>query len=346
MLSTAKTPSLSGCERYRCMTTTDRAAIGAKRRDVDVLMSTPTKHYIRQEIWLPAAIRRGSQLGRPITYFTLTTPDLLDIKVLDRAGLLERTQRGYPGIGFCEKDDKTYSDIIRRLQWCPLSYKGSFEDMALEEDDFGSRFGFDTVNLDFTWVPFAENESPLDGTWGAIRRVLEVQYEKRISFDLFLTFRGSLEGTDQNSIAKLVDLLAINLSDGRGVGEFDKRVGHLDVDRLLSEDYLTFLALGLPKLLVGDALEIGFHVSNPNVYSYQRVGSEETYNIIKFVFGLEVPESAEREFGAVPGLIQHYDTVVPEIFSAHIVDVDDIVRSDSILVSALNDDMYELKALV
>ena len=166
------TPLLDGYESYSLMRSIDRAAVDRKRRDVDVLMATATKHFMRREVWLPIAIKRQQQVGRPIRYFTLTTPDLFDVRLLERAGLIERTVRGYPGLGFCEIDDKTYSDIVRGIRWCRLAHKGSFEDMALKSVGFESEFGFDVINLDFTWVPFPEQESPLEGTWGAIRKLL------------------------------------------------------------------------------------------------------------------------------------------------------------------------------
>ena len=326
------------------MNAMDRLSINEKQRDVDVLMETATKHYMRREVWLPIATERQQQLSRPIRYFTLTTPALFDVKLLERAGLIERTPRGYPGVGFCEKEDKIYSDIVRGLRWCGLSHKGTFEDMVLQESKFGPEVSFDVVNLDFTWVPFPDKESPLEGTWGAIKRLLEVQRENGVSFDLFITFKGSREGTDQESIARVAELLQQNLHSGRGVRQFKERMGHLDPQRLLSEDYVTFLAVGLPKLLISDALEIGFNLSKTNVYSYPR-GKKIPYHIVKFVFGLEIPESANRRFAAVPDVVASYDTAVPTIFANPVVDVGNMVESSPELRDALQSDVENLKAL-
>ena len=49
---------------------------------------------------------------------------------------------------------------------------------------------------------------------------LEVQRQKGASFDLFLTFRGSREGTDDESIMKVAEGLETNLKSGCGVNEF------------------------------------------------------------------------------------------------------------------------------
>ena len=325
------------------MKTTTRGSLTDKQRDVDVLMATETKHYIRKEVWLPIVSKRQEKLNRHITYFTLTTKDLFDVKLLSRAGLIEKTSRGYPGLGFCERDDKVYSDVVRGLQWCRLAHKGSFEDMALRDENFSSAFGFDVINLDFTWVPFPDQESPMKGTWGAIKRVLEVQYQKGLSCDLFMTFRGSRQDTDRHSIYRVADLLDQNLSSGRGLSQFSQRVGHIDARRLLDEDYLTFLALGIPKLLAGEALGIGFQLSRSNVYSYPREGKDGSYHIVKFVFGLEMPSQSRLVFGAPPQLVTEYDSAVPGIFSEPVIDVVSIMQDDPCLTQALRNDMESLR---
>lgn len=85
-------------------------------------------------------------MERPLKYFTLTTPALYDVRILERSGLIERTERGYPGVGFCELNDKDYAEISRRLRRCSWSYKGYFEEMVSNHPDFETSFGFDVVN--------------------------------------------------------------------------------------------------------------------------------------------------------------------------------------------------------
>ncbi len=332
-----------GCEGCSAMPSIDREAVDREHRDVDILMRTATKHYVRKNVWLPIARDRSQKLDRPLKYFTLTTADLFDVRLLEHAGLIERTSRGYPGVGFCELDDKTYSDIVRALRWCALSYKGTFEDMALNHSHFSDTFDFDVVNLDFTWVPFPEQESPLGGTWGAIKRLIEVQRAKNASFDLFLTFRGSRQGTDEESLRSVAGLLAQNLQNGRGVTEFESRIGHLEPEKLLSEDYVTFLAIGLPKLLIGTAVEVGFQLSRSEVYSYPRGDNATTYEIVKFAFSLEIPDGSRPRFAAVPDVVANYDERVAEIFANPIVDVEQILGEDPSLRDCLEEDLESLR---
>ena len=323
----------------------DRGAVAAKRGDVDRLMSTAIKHYVRKHVWLPIAIERRQRLKRPIKYFTLTTSDLLDIKVLERKNLIEKTGRGYPGVGFCEFDEKTFDEISRKLQWCSWSYKGSFEKMVLEHPQFNQEFVFDVVNLDFILVPFPGLESPLEGTWGAIRKLLEVQWEKQVGFDLFLTFRGSPEGTNEEALIDVAGLLKHNLENRRGFEEFHTRVGHDDPFKLLRDDYVTFLCVGLPKLLVGDALDIGFLISRADPYIYLRNADDRPYYIVKFAFGLEISDSDTLGFAETPLRVSNYETWVPHIFKKAVTDVSELLQSNCGLQKSLEADLEHLKDL-
>lgn len=320
----------------------DRKEIATKRGNVDLLMATATKHYVRKHVWLPIAIKRSQRLKGPIRYFTLTTSDLLDVKILERTNIIEKTERGYPGVGFCEFDDLAFDEISRKLQKCSWSYKGLFEDMVSDHQLFDKEFVFDVVNLDFILVPFPDRESPLKGTWGAIRKLLEVQWERRVGFDLFLTFRGSPEGTNEKALQDVAELLKKNLENGRGVEEFHTRVGHNDPFKLLEDDYVTFLCVGLPKLLVGDALNTGFHISRADAFIYERSSDDDRYYIVKFAFGLEIPNLTELGFAEPPSLVSNYEEWVPQVFDQEVVNVSEILHSDLVLQESLEADLQRL----
>lgn len=320
----------------------DRERAAAKRRDVDRLMATATKHYVRHHVWLPIATKRSQLLKGPIRYFTLTTSDLLDVRVLERENIIEKTGRGYPGVGFCESNELEFHKISRRIQRCSWSHMGYFEEMVLNHPLFDQEFVFDVINLDFTLVPFPGRESPLEGTWGAIRKLLQVQWKKEVGFDLFLTFRGSPEGTNLEALFEVAELLKQNLKNGRGVEEFQSRVGHDDPFKLLKTDYLTFLCVGLPKLLVGDALHVGFHISRAKVYVYERQGNEEPYYIVKFVFGLEIPPSDDWAFAQPPHMVSNYEGLVPKVFENKVLNVSEILKSNLGLQRSLEADLDDL----
>lgn len=322
----------------------DRKALDLKRRGIDPLMATAPKHWVRCHVWLAIAKRRYQMCNRPIRYFTLTTADLFDVKVLQREGLLERTSRGYPGLGFCEMDDKTHDDIIRKLRWCDWSYKGLFEEMVFTYPRFEGDFSFDVVNLDFITVPFPEHEAPIEGTWGAIEKMIDVQWNHGVSFDLFLTFRGRKDETDTDALQKVADLVKYNLNAGRGKTEFEAKIGHSDVDRLLEENYKEFLSTGIPKLLINRALSDGYVLTYFEAYCYLRQGDGKPYHIVKFVFSFEIPRSTGLLFGQPPPLVSNYDQAIPMIFSKETIDVSKYLSDKSGLVSELEKDLVLLRS--
>lgn len=324
------------------MADVDRNALDAKRRDVERQMSTIVKHYVRMHVWLPIAVQRANRLNRPIRYFTLTTPQLFDVRVLEREGVLETTSRGFPGVGFCEYNDLEYEGILRGLRWCPLSYKGWFEEMVRAHPGFQQQFDFDVVNLDFVLTPFPGQESPLAGTWGAIQRLLQVQASHDRAFDLFVTFRGSPTDTNPSALSEVARLLNRNLEADLGTVEFEARVGHRDASRLRDENYLEFLCLGLPKLLIGDAMDAGFHVTRYDIYTYPRQGGTESYNIVKFVFTFEITGPGMRPLGDPPLSLTNYEEAVPRLFSQNVVDVSEILMTSQRLREKLERDLTAL----
>lgn len=305
-------------------------------------MSTAPKHWVRIYAWLPIVKTRASKIGRPIRYFTLTTSELLDIKVLVREGLLEKTNRGYPGLGFCEMAERTHDEILRKLRWCGWHYKGIFEDMVDSHPSFEDEFDFDVINLDFTGVPFPSHEAPLEGTWGSIQKTIDVERKHGTSFDLFLTFRGVKDETDGNALAQVATLVDYNLKNGRGVEEFEARVGHQNVSRLLDENYPEFLCVGIPKLLINHALQSGYSLTHFEVCCYPREGGHGQYYIVKFIFSFDLPHHGGYSFAQPPALVSSYDEAVPMIFGKQTIKVDQVLEKTPELNTTLNEDMGQL----
>ena len=320
----------------------DRRAAENKRISIDQLMATAPKHWVRMYAWLPIVKNRATKAGRCIRYFTLTTGELLDVKMLIREGLLEQTARGYPGLGFCEMMDKTHDEILRKIRWCGWHYKGIFEDMVNGHPSFESGFDFDVINLDFTGVPFPSHEAPLEGTWGSIQKTIDIERTHGTSFDLFLTFRCRKDETDSTAIAQVVKLVDYNLKNGRGVNEFKARVGHQRSQRLLGENYPEFLCLGIPKLLITHALQTGYTLTHFEVCCYPREGGHGRYHIVKFIFSFDIPHTSGHIFAQPPALVSSYDEAVQMIFGKQTLNVDKVLKNDPDLITSLNSDMAQL----
>lgn len=319
----------------------DREKTEAKGSDVDALMKSASKHWVRRNVWLPVARDRFTRLMRPIRYFTLTTPDMLDILLFEKERLIERTTRGYPGIGFCEWMEIRFSQIIRKLEWCPWRYHGKFEDMVLEYDIFEQHFDFDVVNADFTGVPFPA-EAPYERTFEAIERLLQVQAQHGRSFDFFLTFRCKREEMNSKALDQLGQLLKSNLRVGRGSQEFIQRVSHSDPIRLLNEQLWEFLCLGVSKLFIGIAIKHGYSLSRYDAYVYHRVGGQGPYEIIKFIFSLEASKNQQISLINTPVLVHNYDEGVLLAFQHQPKDVDQELKTVTGLVRELQKDVEEL----
>ena len=119
-------------------------------------------------------------------------------------------------------------------------------------------------------------------------------------------------------------------------------MGHRDPFQLLEDDYVTFLCVGLPKLLVGDALSLGFHMSRADVYVYERQGDDAPYHIVKFAFGLEIPSLATSSFAQPPMLVSNYDAWVAQVFEKIVVDVSGLLESNPDLQDDLQTDLDSL----
>jgi len=316
-----------------------RPEIAEKRDEIDRLLRAPNMHYVRKNIWIPAVMARAKRLGGIASYFTLTTADLIDVKILAQAGILEKNERGYPGVGFCEETDAEFARIIRGLSWCGKSYKGTFEQMVFD-DDFADTFEFDSVNLDFVLAPFPGVEAPLASTWEAVRHLLKVQRDHGKDFDLLVTFKCKPADSDEEALDRIADLLKSNLDQHRGEAEFQAAVGHLDPKLLLDQDYVKFLSLGIPKLIIADALELGYFASPVEIYRFAPETNDG--DIVKFLFDFEIPDSSSRPVGQDPASFQDYDMAVPALFTVGIGDIDEILASSANLTEEIELDVAQL----
>jgi hypothetical protein len=293
-----------------------------KRTTLRHLWRTPEKQYVRKFGWLPVAQARNQMLARPLRYFTLPGEEALDILFFHGQGLLQKTNRGFPDIGICEVDSDILAEAMQKLKFVGRQRCGKFEDVA-KESDFLEWFNYDVVNLDFTSVPFPDGESPFEGTWGAIEKVVESQARHRQPFDLFLTFRGDISGTNQAALQELLENLRKNLDNRSRRDALQRRIGHLDINRLLQQNYPEFLLVALPKLVVGLAVNNNFACPTTTSYYYARTGDEgTTYKIIKFVFSVDLPAQGKKSLSHHPQLVETYEEGVLHSFASVPIDVD------------------------
>ena len=286
------------------------------------LWRKPEKHFVRVMGWLQTALGRKKRKGKPIRYFTLCGQEAIDIRLLERHGIVVKTSRGYPDVGFCEEDAGIYGAIINSLKSVGKPLFGKFEDIA-NQSNFTDWFRYDVVNLDFSCRVFRGSQDPFVGVWGAIQRVLEAQAEQDTGFDLFLTFNASRGTGDKASVSQLRNLLEQNLQDERRKQVFQRQAGTTTLSKLVNTDFTRFLLYAVPKLLSMLAIENGFSVGISDSYYYKRRPRDRPpYHIVKFIFTLERRHKRPRRVKDLPQAVADYNKVALQAIISKKINVD------------------------
>lgn len=291
------------------------------------LWRKPKKHYVRVMGWLRTARGRRKRKGGSIRYFTLCGQEAVDIRLLERYGILVKTARGYPDVGFCEEDDGVYGAIIGNLKSVGKPVLGKFEDIV-KRGDFADWFQYDVVNLDFSCRVFRGSEDPFSGPWGAIRAVLEAQAQRDAGFDLFLTFNASRGTGDEASINQLKSLLEENLRDDRRKREFERRAGITTAAGLVDTNFTQFLLYAVPKLLTSLAIDNEFSVGIGDSFYYKRrPRNRPPYYIVKFIFTLERRHKKPRRVKDLPQAVADYNRAAYQAITCRKIDVNQELRA-------------------
>jgi len=258
--------------------------------------SDPEKHYVRRDIWAPAASSRLQKLtgaDRRLKYFTLCAEKAIDVHYFGIHNLIEENDgRGYPSVAFCECFPDQYENIAANLGRT-RGFLSKFEDLVLnretdESKSFYSELPFDVYNLDFTGVCFPRGDSPFSNTLAAIVALIEelAKEKHRGGFEMFLTFRAKRSEENEEAINEL----RRNLRDNRNQyawydQAFQKKYG--SEGQLLQSRYHEFLLCALPKLIGRFGKQAGFRVSCPYSLYYARPNNQNPdYYIISFVLSL------------------------------------------------------------
>lgn len=291
------------------------------------LWRKPHKHYVRLRGWLRTSLGRKKRKGSYIRYFSLCGQEAIDIQVLERYGVIEKTARGYPGVGFCEEDHGVYGAIIGKLKSVGKPVLGNFEDIATRSD-FANWFQYDVVNLDFSCRVFRGSQDPFLGVWGAIEAVLKAQAKQAAGFDLFLTFNASRVPGGEASVNDLETLLEENLQHDKRKQEFQRRTGAATASSLLNTNFAQFLLYAVPKLLSSIAIDNGFSVGIGDSFYYKRrPPNRSPYHIVKFIFTLEKPGKRPRRVRDLPQPVADYNRAALQAITSRKIDVDQELRA-------------------
>ena len=177
----------------------------------------PLKHYVRRCGWLIAAKEQKHAIRRrskriPLRYFTFCAAEAIDVFMLEREGIIERSaQTGrLEGVYFCERDLNEFGTIADLIGSPEQGFQGKFERIVLFEDDeetegktleddqpytseireklrykdahcrLRKAFPFDIINLDVCGGPmFSSEQTVITPLLRSIVQILEWQTESR-----------------------------------------------------------------------------------------------------------------------------------------------------------------------
>ena len=175
------------------------------------------KHYVRRCGWLTAAKDQKHAISRrskriPLRYFTFCAAEAIDVFMLEREGILERSEETgrLEGVYFCEKDLDKFGIIANLIGSPEQGFRGPFEKIVLFEDDeeteektleddqphthevrekliykdahyrLRKAFPFDIINLDVCGgVMFPHEQEVITPLLESIVQILEWQTESR-----------------------------------------------------------------------------------------------------------------------------------------------------------------------
>lgn len=272
------------------------------RRTDEEIFNTPQKRYIRHSVWADYAKKRKEKGNLSfIRYLTFPAVGCYDVGILKNLGLLETIEIDgiikYNSVGFCEKDAEKFALIQEKLPGARY-YKGRYEELVgaygdLIPDKAQKWFPFDVINLDFTSPLFSSNKNRVINS---IKRTFEIQKIKYNSFTLFVTLPARADHDTEDGKDKLNENLKNNLTSSEMIEfkeKFVEKFPGVNINEKIytQMDYVDFLLISIPKMIVSMGTEEMFYVKCNERFSY--VGDH--YNgdspnrslMVKFVFECE-----------------------------------------------------------
>jgi len=241
------------------------------------------KHTARHLLWLPEAASLRTEKNRFLKYFTLPGKWAWDVFFFEKNGIIEKVERGFPNVRFCDNNVKSYTDA-KKLLGNTIGKKEDFERLVLNNHrEFWDGFPYDLYNLDFCGTCFPDDQPPFSDTFRSIERIIKDHVKNNhFPFIIFLTMKAL--DTQTNSEAKRQ--LKENIETNRQNQAFAANINSLipDVDNFESTRFVDFIIVSIPKIichLAKSQCDIEVKVRA----KYSRNNSRDgTFFITKFVF--------------------------------------------------------------
>ena len=251
-----------------------------KRLEAYDVFGDPIKHAARWLLWLPEAQTLKAQKKSFLKYFTLPGKLAYDIFFFESEGILQKTQRGFPDVRFCDNNEQAYL-TAKRLLGNTIGKKDNFEWLVLRDRrEFWDGFPYDLYNLDFTGTCFPDNQPPFSNTFRAIDKIIRSHFSRNaFPFVVFLTMKALESETNEEAKTELKQ----NLETNRQNPNFTEEINSLipDVESFVNNRFEDFILISIPKIICHLAeAYCDMEVKSRAKYARRR-GS---YFITKFVF--------------------------------------------------------------
>ncbi len=250
-----------------------------RQKELFFLERDPIKQYVRHFGWLQIVQdyvqrRRDDGVNRPLRYLTLPGPNATDVGVLWRAGLLVRTDEGFPDLVIC--DEKFADEALMVLGAVDGVSRQSL--IYAVKKDLVPYFPFDVINLDMygAVVTGSPTRRRALRTLIAVRQIIYLQRGQ--SFLLLLTCSTD----DLSAHTYLEECLLGNFNEDDFRKAYLERYGRLDSNPF-QNDYRTFVGLVLPKAIGRMARKRGYKIAEHFAAEYDR----RSHHILCHGFELE-----------------------------------------------------------
>jgi len=206
------------------------------------------KHTARYLLWLPEAQSLRTEKNRFLKYFTLPGRWAWDVFFFERNGVIQRRDRGFPDVRFCDNNRKSYSDA-KKLLGNTVGKKENFEKLVLNnEKEFWDIFPYDLYNLDFSGTCFPDDQPPFSDTFRAIAKIIENHVSpNHFPFSIFLTMKSLESQTNREAKRQLRE----NIETNRADTNFTQQINNLipDIESFVSCNFVDFIMVSIPKII-------------------------------------------------------------------------------------------------
>ncbi|KKN68320.1 hypothetical protein LCGC14_0452770 [marine sediment metagenome] len=225
----------------------------------------PLKQDIRDKLWVPYA-RKLAGRGVLSKYLTLYSPPMMDIKHLQRKGLLAYDGETFNGVVTVAYEEAHFGDAISRSSGRPeLFLEGDINHLLTEKKtrrakQLRNMFPFQVINLDYNnSVFFREDDKRISENLKGIGEIFRLQRQANCrEFVLFVTTRADAgaRGSRGQLSGSFLDDLSKRITENVKMSQAFSRAyraafGDVSAKALQREKYRDFVPVGIAKLVAG-----------------------------------------------------------------------------------------------